>query len=76
MTTKLPNAHKIYPMVVKYYKWPECTYNNIFHSKVFLNILKVVFWSEKKPSGNPGKFFGITESIRTRLSTSGEENHN
>jgi hypothetical protein len=52
MTTKLQNAHKKYPMVVKYSKWPE--YITTFYIK---NSSKIYpnrdFWSEKKPSGNP-----------------------
>jgi hypothetical protein len=48
MTTKLPNAHWMYPMVVKYSKWPDYICNNIFHSKVLQNIPKLVFlvWKE------------------------------
>jgi hypothetical protein len=53
MTTKLPkNVHKIYPIVVKYYRCPE--YTTTFpiprFSKIYPNW---DFWSEKKPSGNP-----------------------
>jgi hypothetical protein len=48
MTTKLPNAHKIHPIVVIYYKGPECMYNNIFHSKILQNIpeLRFLVWIE------------------------------
>jgi hypothetical protein len=50
MTRKLPNAHKIYTVVIKYSKWPE--YITAFFiprsSKLYP---KWEFWSEKKPSG-------------------------
>jgi hypothetical protein len=56
MTAKFLNAHKIYPMVVKYSKWPE--FKKIFSiprsSKIYPNW---DFWSEIKPSGNPAQSF-------------------
>jgi hypothetical protein len=52
MTAKLPNAHKIYTMVVIYSKWPKyiTTFSIPRSSKIYP---KEEFWSEKKPSGNP-----------------------
>jgi hypothetical protein len=55
MTTKLTNANKIYPMVVKYSKWPECitTFSIPRPSKMYPNRDS---WFEKKPSGNPDAY--------------------
>jgi hypothetical protein len=52
MTTKLPNAHKMYPVVVQYSKWSEyiTTFSIPRSSKIYPNW---DFWFEKKPSGNP-----------------------
>jgi hypothetical protein len=54
MTTKSPNGHKKYPMVVKYSKIPEymTTFSIPRSSKIYP---KWDFWSQKKPSGNPGR---------------------
>jgi hypothetical protein len=48
MTAKLPNAHEMYPMVIKYYKWPEniTTFSIARFSEIYPNW---DFWSEKKP---------------------------
>jgi hypothetical protein len=52
MTSKLSNAHKTYPMVVKYYKWPE--YKTTFSiPRSFKIYQKWDFWSEMKHSCNP-----------------------
>jgi hypothetical protein len=53
-TSKLPNAHKI-PIFngCKIFQMTRI-YNNIIHAKVLQNVPKSgVFWSEKKPFGNP-----------------------
>jgi hypothetical protein len=54
MTTKLTNARKIYLKVVKYSNSPEYTTTFAIpgSSKMYPNW---DFWSEKKPSGNPGR---------------------
>jgi hypothetical protein len=53
---KITKGHKTYPMVVKYFKRPEyiTTICIPMCSKIYPNR---DFWSEKKPSGNPGLDF-------------------
>jgi hypothetical protein len=41
-TTKCTYGHKIYQMAVKYSKWSQTTYSNIFHSGALQNIPKLV----------------------------------
>jgi hypothetical protein len=51
---KTPKLGKIYQIATKYNKWPLYTYNKILHCKTLQNVPKFRFWSENKPSGNPG----------------------
>jgi hypothetical protein len=68
LTTKLPIAHLINPVVVKDSKWPYYTYDNIFLSKVLQNIPNWDFWSEKKPSGSPAPNTTFGDSWKLHLS--------
>jgi hypothetical protein len=55
IAAKLPNGHKAYQITVAYYKWPQNTYTNLFHSKALQNLPNWDFWFENKPSGNPAR---------------------
>jgi hypothetical protein len=67
----IPNYHKIYQMAVNYVKWPENgpKVHKIYYfsTERLLNIFRNCdFWSENKPSGNPGWFFfKILETLKT-----------
>jgi hypothetical protein len=64
ITTKLPNAHQIYTTVINYSKYSEyiATFSIPRSSKIYPNWY---FWSEKKPSGNPGFQFPLVWLCRT-----------
>jgi hypothetical protein len=60
---ELTKTGKIYQMGIKYSKWPQNTYNNIFHCKTVQNLTKIGIFGlkiyhlatlENLPSGNPG----------------------
>jgi hypothetical protein len=46
-TTKLPNAHKIYPMVVNYSKWPK-NIKQHFNSKILKNYAQIAILGLKR----------------------------
>jgi hypothetical protein len=94
----IPNDHKIYQMITKYTKWPRnipndhiiyqmvIEYTNIFHSKPFQNIPKLLFlvWNYTicQPCWRPvlqvrGRFFNNTYSVPevAKLDKSGFANY-
>jgi hypothetical protein len=56
MTTEVPDAHRIYPMVVIFSKWPEyiTTFSVPRSSKMYSNWY---FWSEKKTIWQPCRYY-------------------